>query len=89
LLVLVFVTGLLIALMNPEVILGLPPGIGLIMIIPWILLILVLFMLTVGILAWIHRYWGMFWRVLYSLVVMCGLLFLGFLVYWNLLTPTI
>jgi CubicO group peptidase (beta-lactamase class C family) len=85
LLVLVFVTGLLVMLMNPEVILGLPPWAEIFLTIPWVLLILAVFMAAFGILAWMRGYWGIVWRVLYSLAVLSGLLFIAFLIYWNLL----
>jgi CubicO group peptidase (beta-lactamase class C family) len=85
LIALVFAAGLLVLLMNPEIILGLPPWGEMLLLLAWALFGMALVMFILGVLAWIRGYSGIGSRILYTLVILSAFAYVFFLVYWNIL----
>lgn len=82
---LLFLIGLLITLMNPEIVYGVPP-----ILIASLTIALVAAVLTIGLaiftlLAWKNKYWSFAGRLHYTLITLAALAFIWLLNYWNLL----
>jgi hypothetical protein len=63
---------------------GLPRYAALWLFVPWLSAILVAGLVLLLLIAWVRRYWSIARRVLYSAMVALMVVFLAYLVYWDL-----
>jgi CubicO group peptidase (beta-lactamase class C family) len=87
LLTIVYVVALVLLLSDiNNVIFGLPPAAELLLYVPWLQLILAGTMVVFAILAWLRSFWTLAGRILFTLLTLFALGFMGFIIFWNLLT---
>jgi CubicO group peptidase (beta-lactamase class C family) len=79
------VVGLTVLLSDPEIILGIPPWGEYLLPLPWVLLGLALVIPVLAGVVWVRGYWSSLGRALYTIFTLSALVFVFFLVYWNIL----
>ena len=82
---LVFVIAFMSAVMDPEVVYGLPAYFSVMRFAPWLMIVLVIGMVVCTVLSWSRKYWGAVRRVHYSLSTIASVAFMWWVWYWRLL----
>ncbi len=82
---LIFVIAFMSAVMDFEVVYGLPSYFSVVRFAPWLIIVLVIGMGICTVLSWLRRYWGIARRVHFSLVTLASVAFVGWAWFWNLI----
>lgn len=82
---LIFVTAFVSAVMDPEVVYGLPAYFAVVRFAPWLMIVLIIGMGVCTLLSWRSKFWGLARRIHYSLATVASVMFIGWLGYWHLI----